>query len=75
MLIPVLFVGVYGVCAGLWRTCGVTAMAGRRITATGTERVADRRELAALRRRGLAVLCGSLIVSVLATSLLSMLSR
>jgi len=75
LLLPVLFVGAYGVCAGLCRTCGVTAMAGRRLTASGSEPIADRCELAALRRRGLAVVVGSLVVSALATALLSMLSR
>jgi hypothetical protein len=75
LLVPVLFAGAYGICAGLARTCGLTAIAGRRITATGTEPVADRNELHALRRRGAAVIATSLFVSVIATVLLSFLSR
>jgi hypothetical protein len=75
LLVPVLFVGAYGICAGLSRTCGLTAIAGRRFTAGGTEPIADRRELAALRKRGAAVLAISLFVSVIATALLSFLSR
>jgi hypothetical protein len=75
LLVPVLFVGAYGICAGLSRTCGLTAMAGRRLTPTGSERVANRAELCALRRRGAAVMATSLFVSVLATALLSLVSR
>jgi hypothetical protein len=75
LLVPVLFVGAYGICAGLSRTCGVTAIAGRRLTATGSEPIADRTELAALRRRGIAVIATSLFVAVIATALLSLLSR
>jgi hypothetical protein len=75
LLVPVLFVGAYGICAGLSRTCGLTAMAGRRWTATGPERIADRSELAALRRQGAAVVAGSLLFSVLAAALLSAIAR
>ena len=74
LLVPVLFVGVYGICAGLTRTCGLTAIAGRRLTPTGTEPIADRAELSALRRRGAAVMATSLFVSVLATALLSLVA-
>jgi hypothetical protein len=75
LLVPVLFFGAYGVCAGLARTCGLTAIVGRRLTATGSEPIADRVELAALRRRGALVIALSLLVSVLATALLFLLSR
>jgi len=75
LLVPVLFVGAYGICAGLTRTCGLTAIAGRRLTATGSEPIADRAELSALRRRGRAVLAASLLVSVVATALLTSVSR
>jgi hypothetical protein len=74
-LVPVFFVGAYGICAGLSRTCGITAITGRRITATGTEPIADRHELAAVRRRGGLVVVLSFAVSVIATLLLALLSR
>lgn len=74
-LIPVFFVGAYGICAGLSRTCGITAITGRRITAMGTEPIADRNELAAVRRRGGKVVAFSLVVSVIATVLLALLSH
>jgi hypothetical protein len=75
VLLPVLFVGAYGVCAGLSRTCVFTAITGRRLTAAGSEPIADRAELAAVRRRGAAVLATSLVVAVLGTAVLSFLSR
>jgi hypothetical protein len=75
LLVPVLFVGAYGICAGLSHTCGVTAITGRRLTATGSERIADRSELAAVRRRGARVMATSLLVSLLAAALLYGLSR
>jgi hypothetical protein len=74
-LLPLFFVGAYGIVAGLSRTCGVTGIAGRRLTATGTERIADREELVAVRRRGAKVVATSLFVAVLVTVLLSVLSR
>jgi hypothetical protein len=74
-LVPVFFVGAYGICAGLARTCGFTAITGRRITATGSEPIADRDELAAVRRRGGVVVAISLAVSLIATALLSLPSR
>lgn len=67
--VPFLF-AAYGVLAALYRTCGVTAMAGRRITCDGSERVADRGELAGQRRQGLRVIGGSLLLAVTATALL-----
>jgi hypothetical protein len=75
VLVPVFFVGAYGICAGLSRTCGFTAITGRRITATGSEPIADRHELAAVRRRGGIVMAISLAVALIATMLLSLLSR
>ena len=67
--VPFLFAS-YGMLAALYRTCGLTAMAGRRITSDGSERVADRVELADQRRRGLRVIGGSLLLAATATSLL-----
>jgi hypothetical protein len=75
VLLPVLFVGAYGLCAGLTRTCGFTAITGRRLTETGSEPIADRAELVAVRRRGAAVVATSLAVAVLGTALLSFVSR
>jgi hypothetical protein len=75
LLVPVLFIGAYGVCAGLSGTCALTAIFGRRLTATGPEPIADRAELAALRRRGAGIMATSLLLSVLATALLCLLSR
>jgi hypothetical protein len=74
-LVPVFFVGAYGVCAGLSQTCGLTAVAGRRRTSTGTEPIADRSELAAVRRRGAKVVAVSLLMSVVGTVLFYLLSR
>jgi hypothetical protein len=74
-LVPVFFVGAYGICAGLSRTCGFVAITGKRLTATGTEPIADRNELAAVRRRGGFVMAISLAVAVIATVLLALPSR
>ncbi len=64
------FFAAYGVLAAFYRTCGVTAIAGRRITCEGSERVADRDELAAQRKRGLGVIGGSVLLAATATALL-----
>jgi hypothetical protein len=64
------FFAVNGFLAALYRVCGFTAIAGRRMTADGAEVVADRAELAAQRRTGLRVLVLSVVLSALATSLL-----
>jgi hypothetical protein len=72
LVAPLFFVGVYGISAALFRVCGVTAIAGRRIIAGGTEPVADRVELDRLRRRGGMVIAVSAVVSLLATALLSL---
>ncbi len=63
------FVAINGVLAGFYKTCGVTAFAGRRITASGVEVVADRHELAALRRTGLKVLGMSVALAAAAAAL------
>lgn len=63
------FVAINGVLAGFYRTCGVTAFAGRRMTSSGVEMVADRHELAAQRRTGLRVLGLSVALAAGATAL------
>lgn len=63
------FVAAYGVLAALYATCGVTAMAGRRITCQGAERIADRGERSAQRAKGLKVLAASLVLAAGATAL------
>jgi len=62
-------VAVNGVLAAFYRTCGITAFAGRRMTAEGVEVVADREELAAQRRVGLRVLAMSVVLAGAATAL------
>jgi hypothetical protein len=63
------FVATNGVLAAFYRTCGITAMAGRRMTPDGVEMVADRAELAAQRRTGLKVLFVSWALALAATTL------
>jgi hypothetical protein len=63
------FFAVNGFLAALYRVCGFTALAGRRLTADGAEVVADRAELAGQRRTGLRVLGLSVALAALATSL------
>ncbi len=63
------FVAANGVLAAFYRTCGITAFAGRRMTAEGAEVVADRTELSAQRRIGLRVLGMSVALAGLATAL------
>ncbi len=63
------FVAVYGVLAAFYGTCGLQAMAGRRMTPDGAERVADRRELSAQRRTGARVLGASVLLAAIATTL------
>lgn len=65
-----LAVGTYGTLAALERVCGFTALAGRRIREAGTEPIADRDELAALRRIGLRVIGTSVAIAAAATALL-----
>ena len=63
------FFAVYGLLAAFYRVCGFTAIAGRRMTADGVEKVADRAELAAQRRSGLRVIILSVVFATFATSL------
>jgi hypothetical protein len=62
-------VAAYGVLSALYGTCGMTAIAGRRITSEGTERIADRDELASQRKTGARVLAISIALSAVATAL------
>jgi hypothetical protein len=64
------FMAAYGVLAALYRTCGVTAIMGRRITSDGSEPVADRAELASHRARGMRVMLGSVLLAGVATAFL-----
>lgn len=64
------FIAAHGVLASLYGVCGFTAMAGRRITNEGAERVADRSELAGQRRSGLRVVALSMALAGIATTLL-----
>lgn len=68
MFLP-FFVAANGVLAAFYRTCGITAFAGRRMTVEGAEVVADRTELSAQRRIGLRVLGMSVALAWLATAL------
>jgi uncharacterized membrane protein YecN with MAPEG domain len=63
------FFAAYGVLAAFYRVCGFTAIAGRRMTADGVEKVADRAELSAQRRSGLRVIVLSVACAALATAL------
>jgi ABC-type tungstate transport system substrate-binding protein len=70
-LAPLFFMGAYGLGSAMIRTCGITAFLGRRRVEEGTEPVADRTELAALRRKGIAVLATSVVVAVSAAASLA----
>jgi hypothetical protein len=72
LLIPIFFAGVYGLAAGLAGTCAFHAMLGRRAIESGSEPIADRNELAAVRRRGRWVMATALIVSLTASLLLAL---
>ena len=63
------FFAAYGVLAAFYRVCAFTALAGRRMTADGAEKVADRTELSAQRRAGVRVLVLSVALAALATAL------
>jgi hypothetical protein len=65
------FVAAYGVTSALYRTCGLSALAGRRQTSDGAEPVADRSELRAQRRAGLRVFAVSGALAGVATLLFS----
>jgi hypothetical protein len=64
------FVGVHSVLSSLLGTCAFTAMRGRRMTYEGSEKMADRGEVAANRRRGARLLAATMMLSGLATTLL-----
>jgi hypothetical protein len=70
-LAPFFLVGTYGLAAAMTRTCGLTAMTGRRLTATGAEPIADRCARKAIRLRGTLVVAASIAVSVFAVVLLA----
>src|SRR5581483_8516327 len=72
---PFFFVGAYGIGAAMMRTCGVTALRGRRRAEAGTEPVADRAELAALRRRGAMVTVVSALFAAVATTVLAVAAQ
>lgn len=63
------FVAAYGVLAALYGTCGVSAIAGRRITCQGSERIADCGERSVQRARGLKVMGVSFLLAASATAL------
>lgn len=70
LLLPAFFVGAYGVQAALVGTCGFSALMGRRFTSGASRPVANRAELAQLRRRGLTGIAVSAAVSVLTGAVL-----
>jgi hypothetical protein len=63
------FFAVYGLLASFHRVCGFTAIAGRRMSEDGVEKVADRLELSAHRRSGMRVIVYSAAIAGLATAL------
>ena len=73
VLLPLFVVGSYGLFAGVAKTCALTAFRGFRITECGLEPIADRRELAGVRKRGMRVVLTSIVVSILAVALLAWL--
>jgi hypothetical protein len=70
--VPLLLCGVYALNAGLARTCAVMAMLGKRRTASGAGPIADRDELAAVRKRGAVLMCTSMLIALAAAGLLAM---
>jgi hypothetical protein len=68
------FVAAYGVLSALYRTCGFSALAGKRMTPDGAERVADREELTSQRKVGMRVLGLSFALAATATALLVLAS-
>ena len=63
------FVAGYGVLSAFYGVCGFTALAGRRMTAEGSELVADRSELSRQRMYGLRVIVMSVLLAGVATAL------
>src|SRR4051812_29050813 len=55
LLLP-FFVGFYGLFAGLTGVCSLSALSGRRLTRSGSERIATTPERRQLRRAGVKVL-------------------
>lgn len=70
LLTPLFLAGTYGIAASSTRTCALTALSGHRLTETGREPIANRRELLEVRKRGMLVMVGSVAVSVIAVLLL-----
>jgi hypothetical protein len=71
-LLPPFFVGAYGMLSALTGTCSFTALAGRRRAEARTEPVADRAELAAIRRRGGGLVALSFAVAAVAAALMAL---
>jgi len=63
------FFASYGVISALFGVCTITAVMGRRMTADGAERVANREELAEQRRYAARVLFLTFALAAGATSL------
>jgi hypothetical protein len=72
-LFAAFFAGSYGLQAGLFGVCGITALRGRRITEDGSRPVADARDLAAHRRVGIRVIASSVLFAACATALFTLL--
>jgi hypothetical protein len=70
-LSPIFFVAVYGLAAGFGGTCVLNAISGKRRGTSGAEPIADRQELAAVRRRGASLTGASLLIAVAASALLA----
>jgi hypothetical protein len=64
------FFAAYGLLAALYRTCGFTAIRGRRLTNQGSERVIDPDALRAQRRLGTRIIMGSAALASAVTALL-----
>lgn len=66
-----LFLGAYGLRAGLEKTCGFCAVVRRRITDEGPEPVVDPIEIRSLRRAGIRAMVGSASVAALGAIVLT----
>jgi hypothetical protein len=66
-----LFLGVYGLRAGLEKTCGFCAIARRRIAEDGPEPVTDPAEIQSSRRVGMRVIALSAGVAAVGATLLA----
>ena len=67
MFLP-FFAASYGVLAALYATCGISAIAGRRFTCQGTDRIVSRSDLALHRAKGVKVLSLSMVLAAIATA-------